>query len=424
MNRLIIFLSCFLSLSLGWAKPVDIVLWHAMAGHLGKGVRQLADGFNAEQSEFRIRPVYKGDYIETLTSFAAAFRAQQPPDMVQVFEVGAATMMAPEGVIKPVGQLMKEQNLHLPDADFIPVVRDFYSKKGQLMAMPLNQSAPTLYYNADILKTLGYDGSNFPATWQALEVLAEKLKKAGYHCAYTSANPSWILIESYLALHNLSETAQNPLRAAYDYPQLTSHLARLKRWQKQGYFRYGGRLDDATVLFTSGICPLFSQSSGSFNSLTTMVDFDLGIAPMPLDLKASQKRYSNVVGGAAIWVVSGRTARKEKGIAEFLVYLSRPQVQKRWHEHSGYLPVGLTGIYSPLALASQHPALKLARIDLAPQRQHGFKPNNNIPQNQIRMVNDEALEALFANLKTPEKAVKDAVVQADHLVQRYLRNTQ
>ena len=67
--------------------------------------------------------------------------------------------------------------------------------------------------------------------------------------------------------------------------------------------------------------------------------------------------------------------------------------------------------------------MKLARYDLAPERKDGFTPNNDIPQNQIRMVNEEALEALFADLKTPEQTIKDAVAQANHLIQRYQRNT-
>lgn len=423
MKRLIIFLCSLLALGPLEAKPVEIVLWHAMAGHLGKGVRQLAQQFNQEQKDYIIKPIYKGDYIETLTSFAAAFRAHQPPDMVQVLEVGTATMISPKGVIKPVEALMKEQGLELPLNDFIPVLRDFYSQNGQLMAMPLNQSTPILYYNRDVLKQVGYDGSHFPTTWQEMETLAIKLKQAGYSCTYTSANPSWILVEAYLAIHGLAETEKKPLKAIYDYPQFIAHLDRLKRWQKEGYFRYGGRLDDATVLFTSGICPLFSQSSGSYKSLKQLVHFNLDIAPLPLDTKASQVRHANVVGGAALWVVSGRSAEKEKGIAQFLLFLSQPKTQKQWHEYSGYLPIGLTGIYAALASESQLPTLKLARVDLAPERQQGFSPNNDIPQNQIRLSNEEALEALFAHLKTPEKATKDAVAKANHLIQRYLQTT-
>ncbi|QBR85085.1 extracellular solute-binding protein [Legionella israelensis] len=405
------------------AKRINIIWWHAMAGHLGNEIRHLAYDFNQQQDQYFIKPVYKGDYIETLTSFAAAFRAHQPPDMVQVFEVGAATMLKPKGIIKPVAQLMKEQHIPLPTNDIIPAVRHFYSKNGELMAFPLNLSVPVLYYNAEVLKKIGYDQHNFPHSWQELEKLAEKLKNAGYRCAYTSAQPAWILVESYLAIHGIATTENMPLRAIYNSPYFVAHLARLKRWQELGYFRYGGRADDATVLFTSNVCPMYSQSSGGYNSLSEIVPFRLGVALLPLDTEVSQTRHANVAGGAALWVTAGRPAVKEKGIALFLHYLSRPDVQKRWHEHSGYLPLGLTGQYAAISSISQHPVLKLAQADLTTSSEH-LKTNTLIPQHQIRAVNEAALETLFAGLKTPKQAADEAVKQANHLIWRYIRNTQ
>ncbi len=127
-----------------------------MAGHLGDEVRLLADDFNKSQNQYRVKPIYKGNYTETLTNFAAAFRARQAPSIVQIFEVGTSIMLAPPGVIKPVDLLMSEQGISLPKDDFIQSVREFYSRDGQLMAMPFNLSAPVLYYNADILAKVGY----------------------------------------------------------------------------------------------------------------------------------------------------------------------------------------------------------------------------------------------------------------------------
>ncbi len=89
-------LFCFLAHA---SKPVELILWHGMASHLGDEVRLLAEDFNRSQNEFIITPVYKGDYLETLTSFAAAFRAHRPPALVQVFEVGTAIMLSPPGLL-------------------------------------------------------------------------------------------------------------------------------------------------------------------------------------------------------------------------------------------------------------------------------------------------------------------------------------
>lgn len=422
MKKLILYLIFFFSSISIQAKPVELVFWHGMAGHLGDEVRLLAADFNKSQNDYVIKPVYKGDYIETLTSFAAAFRAHQPPAIVQIFEVGTAIMLSPEGVIKPVDELMKEQGLSLPKDELIQSVSEFYSRDGQLKAMPFNLSAPTLYYNLDILAKVGYDANNFPKTWSDLEIMAEKIKKAGYNCTYTTAYPGWVLFESFLAIHGLPITQGNPARAVFNTPQLAHHFQRLKRWHELHYFRYGGRVDDATILFTSGVCPLFSQSSGAYNSLSALVPFRLGVASMPLDTEVSKVRHANVAGGAALWAVAGQTKEQYKGIASFFMFIARPDIQQRWHEHTGYLPIGLKGRYASIIQSSKHPALLLARADL--EDSLNTVPFKHLgPQNQIRGINDEVLEAMFAGLISSQEALDEAITRSNHILLRFTRNT-
>ncbi|WP_454780267.1 extracellular solute-binding protein [Legionella sp. WA2022007384] len=422
MKKLFLFLFIIFSTFSAQAKRVELVFWHGMAGHLGDEVRLLADDFNQSQSEYLIKPVYKGNYVETLTSFAAAFRAHHSPAIVQIFEVGTAIMESPNGVIKPVDELMREQGMSLPKEDFIPSVREFYSKNGQLMALPFNLSVATLYYNLDILAKVGYSQANFPRTWSDMEVLAKKLKKAGYDCTYTTAYPGWVLFESFLAIHGLPLTQDNPVRAAYATPQLASHFERLQRWHSLHYFKYAGRVDDATILFTSGACPLFSQSSGAYNSLSSLVPFRLGIASMPLDTAVSPIRHANVAGGAALWAVAGQSKEHYKGIAQFFAFIAKPETQKRWHEHTGYLPIGLQGIYADILQSSTHPTLLMARTDLSGEL-HEQPLQRFGPQNQIRGINDEVLEAMFAGLLSPKEALQESAMRTDHVLFRFVRNT-
>ena len=67
-------------------------------------VNQIAPDFNASQNEYPVVPVFKGSYAETMNAGIATFRAGKAPDIVQVFEVGTATMMAAEGAVMPVYQ--------------------------------------------------------------------------------------------------------------------------------------------------------------------------------------------------------------------------------------------------------------------------------------------------------------------------------
>ena len=72
----------------------EVEWWHAFTGRLGDILAKQVEDFNASQGDYKIVAVYKGNYSETLNAGVAAFRANQQPHILQVFEVGTATMMA------------------------------------------------------------------------------------------------------------------------------------------------------------------------------------------------------------------------------------------------------------------------------------------------------------------------------------------
>ncbi len=415
MFKLLLFLM-WLPLT-AFSATKEIIFWHSMAGQLGDEVVRIAQQFNDSQTAYTVKPIYKGDYTESLTSFAAAFRAKQPPNLIQVSEVGISVMRLPKGIIKPVDVLMSEQGMAIPKAQFFSAVLDHYSDQGQLMAMPFNVSIPVMFYDADALAKFGISPKTFPKTWNSLELLAKQLHEAGFECAYTTAYPSWILIESYLALQGL--TAASGDLTSYHHKPIASHLKRMRRWQNLQYFEYGGRVDDATVLFTSKKCPLFSQSSGGYASLSELTSFRLGVAPMPLDTQIATTRHNNTVGGAAIWVVAGQSSDIEHGVALFLAFLSQKGIQQAWYEHTGYLPLG-----DRLQQTPSHgnaSLLEIAAFDL--DNDHGIKLVSLGPQNQIRAINDQMLEAIFSGMMGTDEAMDRAETRINHVIQRFRENT-
>lgn len=420
MHRLITVFFILLWSSFLSAKPVDIVFWHSMAGDLGKTLNTLAEDFNQAHPSYQIRPIYKGDYTESLTSFSAAVRAKRPPSIIQVYEVGTAMMLAARPVIKPVSELMEEQGCALASQDFLPAVKAAYSEQGRLMAMPFNLSVPLIFYNADKLKQLGV--KKFPKTWSELENLAYQLRQSGMSCAYTSAYPAWILLESYASINGIGSIHQQSSMASFslNQKQYIKHLARLKSWQDKHYFNYAGRADEAMMLFTSGHCALLSQSSGSYRTLSELAPFKVGVALMPYDSELSASRHANVVGGAALWVLNGQTSESYRGIALFLDYLADPKRQAFWHQKTGYLPIGLSGQYASLLQKGQKKLLKLAMQDLQDQE---FINEIRLPQNQLRSINEQALTALFAGLKSAKTAVNDANLRGNHVITRFMNNT-
>ena len=182
----------------------EIQFWHAMGGNLGDTVNALAEGFNKSQSEYKVNPVYKGSYTETLTAAIAAFRAKQAPHIVQVFEVGTANMMAAKGAVYPVYQLMADAKEPFDPKAYIGPVYGYYSTPdGKLLSMPFNSSTPVLYWNKELMQKAGLDPNKPPKTWPELGEMAKKAVAAGAKCGFTPQWQTWTMIENYGAWHNL-----------------------------------------------------------------------------------------------------------------------------------------------------------------------------------------------------------------------------
>ena len=122
-------------ISTGAQAKTEVEWWHAMGGALGQKVNEIAADFNASQSDYEIKPVYKGSYAETMTSAIAAFRAKEQPAIVQVFEVGTATMMGAKQAIYPVYELMEDTKEPFNPDNYLAAVTGYYTTNdGQMLS--------------------------------------------------------------------------------------------------------------------------------------------------------------------------------------------------------------------------------------------------------------------------------------------------
>ena len=92
-----------LSLTAGAAlAQTDITWWHGMGGRNGEVVNEISTMFNEAQSDCAITPLSKGTYEEALSSGIAAFRSGEQPNILQVFDAGAATIISAKGATSPL----------------------------------------------------------------------------------------------------------------------------------------------------------------------------------------------------------------------------------------------------------------------------------------------------------------------------------
>jgi sn-glycerol 3-phosphate transport system substrate-binding protein len=417
-----------------WAAT-EIQFWHAMEAALGERLNDIATDFNKSQSDYKIVPVFKGTYDQTLAAGIAAYRSGNAPAILQVYEVGTATMMAAKKAVFPVTEVFKQAGVPLDQKAFVPTIASYYSdaKTGELVAMPFNSSTPVLYYNKDAFKKAGLNPNEPPKTWDEVRADAKKLKESGMSCGYTTGWQGWIQLENYSAWHGLPFATENngfdglDAKLEFNKPQQIAHIQFLQDMAKEGTFTYVGRKDEAVSKFYSGDCGILTNSSGSLANIRKYAKFDFGTGMMPYDASVKGAPQNAIIGGASLWVLAGKDPNVYKGVAKFLTYLASAPVAAKWHEDTGYLPV-TTAAYD--LARSQGFYAKNPGSDTGIKQMLNKPPLpytkglrlGNMPQ--IRTIVDEELEQVWAGKKTPKAALDSAVDRGNELLRRFQQSAQ
>src|SRR5690554_3324067 len=132
------------------AQPVEIDFWHGLSAPLGDLLEGYVEDFNASQDDYVVNPSYMGSYPDTMVAAIAASRAGNAPHIVQMFEVGTATMMAAGPAIKPVYELFDETGVAFDPDIYIPAIKGYFSlPDGRMMSMPFNSSTSSMWINRE-----------------------------------------------------------------------------------------------------------------------------------------------------------------------------------------------------------------------------------------------------------------------------------
>ncbi|MFY0623345.1 MAG: extracellular solute-binding protein [Pelagimonas sp.] len=323
----------------------EITWWHAMGGALGDTVNQIAADFNASQDDYKITPVFKGSYEETLTSGIAAFRAGEQPNVLQVFDAGAATVIGAKGATVPVQDLLSDNGVDFDINDYIAGVRYFYADTdGKMIGMPFNSSTPIMYFNTDALEKAGVTP---PKTWEEFQATtAPALKEAGYTALAQSHLP-WIFTENFMSRHNLPFATNDNGYTGTDTKILVNndaikgHFTALTEWQKEGFFEwFGTGWSDNQAKFEEGKVAMWLGSSGSFGGLMKKdLPFEFSATYLPYWEAVTTEPTQTFIGGASLFAMAGKSDAENKATAEFFRFLTSAETQYFWHQATGYVPI-------------------------------------------------------------------------------------
>lgn len=418
--------------TLAFASPAfavtEIQWWHAMTGANNDVIVKLANDFNASQSDYKVIPTYKGGYADTMNAGIAAFRAGNAPAIMQVFEVGTATMMAATGAVKPVYKLMADAGEKFDPNVYLPAITGYYStSKGEMLSFPFNSSSTVMWVNLDALKKANI--AEIPKTWPQVFEDAKKLKAAGYTtCGFSGSWVTWVNLEQLSAWHNVPLASKANGLDGFDTvlefngPLQVKHLENLVELQKDKTYDYAGRTNTGEGRFTSGECPIYLTSSAFFGNVKAQAKFNFTAAPMPYYPDVKGAPQNSIIGGASLWVMGGKSAEEYKGVAKFLTFLSDTDRQVWIHKASGYLPITKAAYAKAKeeGFYKDQPYLETPLLELTnkepTENSRGLRLGNMV---QLRDMWSEEIEQALAGKKTAKQALDSAVERGNQMLRQF-----
>jgi sn-glycerol 3-phosphate transport system substrate-binding protein len=136
------------------------------------------------------------------------------------------------------------------------------------------------------------------------------------------------------------------------------------------------------------------------------------------------ERKNTVVGGASLWVLSGKTEAEYKGAAAYLAFLATKPEQQFLLENSGYIPVTKStydallaeGFYAKEPYINRDIAMKSLTWTEPTELTRGLRLGGMI---QIRAEWLAEVEAAFAGQKTMQEALDTAVSRGNEQLARF-----
>ena len=369
MRRLILIISSLLIgavLFAGGASEsgkTTVEIWHSNAGIAGNAFEEIVDDFNStigEEKGIVIEPIYQGAANDVLTKVKAAATADRSslPDIAQLDATACLDMKNADYLILP-------QDINLDTSYIMPSAIEALMSDRGLLGIPFNASSLLFFYNKTLFDSLSLDPPETLDDFAEIAPLLGEKDSNGKITRYAFAGvPATYELGTFIG-------AQNGL--SYFVDMQNGHMGTPEKvlLEDEGTFRnflvhWKNLYDTGWVNnITSGISTEFAagrtatmlSSSSDIASVIKNVGgrFEVGTAFVP-------KTDENATGGVNIGGGSFFIFTPSEAVRTVLEYFISENVQLKWAEETGYMPINTDLYDNPdyLSFLSENPQFKVA----------------------------------------------------------------
>jgi multiple sugar transport system substrate-binding protein len=325
-----------------------VIFWHQHTRDRETALQEIVADFNASNEHgITVVAEYQGGYGDIFNKMLAVVNTPDAPHLVVAYQNQAATYQLADGLVdmtsmvnSPKWGLSEEEQ-----SDFFPgfFAQDVFPTYGNArLGWPPNRSMEVLYYNADWLSELGYDGP--PTTPEEFKEMACKAAEQPFSEATVVGSIGYELsvdasrFASFTFAFGGDVFDYNTSQYTYDSDAAVAAMSFLQEMFNEGCASivteaYGDQTDFGTgkLLFSVG-------SSSGLPFYRTAVEeganFDWSVAAIP---HTTAEPVMNIYGASVSMPVS--TPEAELASWLFLKYYTTPEVQAKWATVSQYFPV-------------------------------------------------------------------------------------
>jgi sn-glycerol 3-phosphate transport system substrate-binding protein len=432
--------------------PIEVVLWHFLAGETGGALQQLADEYNASQSKVRVRVESQGTNNDELWSKYRSGIATGDLPAIAVADDTVTVDIVDSGTVLPAQSCVNADNYDM--SDFLPAAMQYYTIDNVLYPASVNLSGALLYYNKNHFRRAGLDAETTPATLDEVRQYAEKIKASGVIDKPVILKVGPPLIEMWLTgvgqpivNNDNGRGTGNTTEAAFDTDTTVQLYTWFQQMQQDGLLTIvpdtPGQVDQyfgmaqgtasmtietstaATTIekFLGGDTSVASQVPGGSTADTSAIDLsalDIGAGEVP----GIEQPGRLQMGGGAWYMTNTQPPEVQAAAWDFMKFFNSQSSQVTWNLRGGYLPYRTSAVDTPAiqerwttTLAGQW--LAIAYDELLNGVDPDFPGPLLGPYDEFRVAIRKSIEQMVFNGQPPDQVVSQAATETTDALQRY-----
>ncbi|MFO1150876.1 MAG: ABC transporter substrate-binding protein [Alsobacter sp.] len=391
----------------------------AVSGPITKLIDGYAAEFEKQNPGVKVKPVYAGDYVQTIGKALTAMKGGDTPEMAILLAADIMTL-TDENAVAPVDDLARTAEDKAWLAGFYPGFMENARLGGKTYGIPFQRSTPVLYWNKDMFKEAGLDPDKAPANWDEMLDFAKKLTKkdaSGNVATWgiqipTDGNTSW-LFTGLTTANGVRLANPEGSKTNFADPKVVEALQYLIDLSKAGVQPPGLTSWGTTPKdFLEKKLAMMWTTTGNLANIKNNASFPFGVGMLPAKVS-----YGAPTGGGNFYIFKNIAPEKQDAAFKFVRFMTTPERAAEWSIATGYVATSPAAYDTPAMkqYITTFPPAAVARDQLK-----YAVPEITVHEGQrVMKVFNDALQAAITGSKAPKAAMDDAQREAERILKDY-----